>query len=82
MFWAIINTDNDVIARYDNEDEANKELAYHNEEHCVVEYFPYFHDVPSERIRDAMYWKSAGTTAGMRNMYYVLNSVGLSVDDL
>ena len=76
MFWAIINTDNDVIERYDNEEDANKELAYYDEEHCVVEYFPYFHDVPTERIRDAMRWESAE----MRNTY--LENVGLSLDDL
>ena len=89
MFYAIINTDNDTIARYDTEDEANTELAYYDDEHTVVEYFPYFYDLASDYVRlrceDARYWRNHGTTAGMIRMRYVLDQLaqyGITQDDV
>lgn len=50
--FAIINADNDTIARYGTLEEATAELAYFTEDYCVVDWFAFFHHVPAARLED------------------------------
>jgi len=85
MFYAIINTENDVLKRYETLEEAESELMFYNDEYAVVDYYDYFHSVPAnliqERIESVTFWLTANLHEAL-NLVESLQECGLTLEQI